>query len=218
VALTVQPLGDGDYQVDVEARRLADDSQWFVDLGAEGEDSEENAAFRPRADEGGWTVSAEMTADDEYWATFYVLATRSDEGTTPRMSCFLATDRSESVSGVAACGGGHQVLSVHRRRDGRLLLSYQLVFRRPETRWRLTQTTSDAGADRRGVTFVERSDAKGRVRVKAELEGGPVEPVIGMHAVSERGGNCWIRIEPGSPDEIETGPATPPRSRLTRMP
>jgi hypothetical protein len=213
--LTVQPLGNNDYTVDVRARRVGEGSQWHVDLVAEGEDSEESATFRPAAEGGGWAVSAEMTVDDEYWTSFYVLANQTRGGEDKQhASCFVATNRSRGVEGIAACGRGFEVLALSRRRDGSLLVTYWLAFRRPETRWRLTMSTSDGGEDRRTVTFDATTDDEGLLVARAELDGAPADPVIGMHAVTHRGGSCWMRAEPGGLGGIEPGAAPTLKSLL----
>lgn len=220
IGLTVLPIAEDTYQITVKARRVLEDSRWRAELFAfsydadDGSGAEDNQTFRPRATNGSWsfTTEVDLTGGGPQ-VTFGVDARTSDDGGD--ITCLIGSSPARPVAGYSLCAREIHFLSLRQRGDDKLVVRHAITAGAADTRWRLELKVFNS-EESRSVAFNNVSNKHGVVRSRVELTAVPEDSRFTVRALNERGGHCYIQVDPGPLTAEVTGSSVSPLKSLLR--
>lgn len=199
IEMTVLPTAENTYQVTVKASRLLEDSRWraeFVALSADPEE-EVGQTFRPRAVEGSWSFTTEVTFEEGGRRAQFSVDARTSGDDIGDIICLLDASPARPVAaGSSLCAKGFNALLLRQRGDETLVVKHLVWYGAPNTRWRM-EFRAHSAEEGQAVTFDDVSNKNGVVSSRVELSPVPEDSVFTIRAESERGTRCRLRINPG---------------------
>lgn len=215
IALTVLPTAENIYQVTVKARRVLDHSRWRAELFASGGEGSEGViqddqTFRPRAVDGSWSVTTEVDLSGGGQLAVFDMRARTSNDKGGNINCVAGSSPARPVEGYSLCARSFHVLDRRQREDGTLLVRHTINDSPAGTRWRLLLKVANA-AESQSVVFHNVSGKYGVMQSRVELSAVPEDSRFTVRANSERGGHCYLRVNPGPLTAATTSGAMSPR-------